>query len=476
MRWVLLLLLPALYAANPWRAAMDAGNYSAAEQQLNAVLSDTESPQALADLATIYRAQARYTDAEPLLERLVATFSPDDPAAAPAMTDLAINYRATGNALKAQPLLSTVISMHRKTLGPADIEVARDLQRLAEVFVDLQQFPQAIQMFVQSIDLASAKLGRIHPDLLFALDQLGALYRDDQHYPEAEGIYRWALTIRERHVGPKNSELIPTVDNLAYVLFGQKKFKEADPFYDRLLDLWEKSVGLDHPMVAFTLDKMAEFYYAQDKISDAECAAERSLKIREAGYQQGVRRRKSAACRARLQHQQTREVPDRQSAHVLARCSHNKPCDAGANQSNTARLRNSWRFSWTGATCTFPCMQIGNEYGAIQDVIVYVANLEQKRVVAGSKLPNGEGLQFHQTMRVGEGCVRVRRGQLPSKARSDLNGMIVGVKHDLVAASCSVKECQKSICEAIRERREFHRAEHEVEPDLARSTQVEIHQ
>lgn len=269
---------------------MDAGKYAEAEQQLKAAIGEGNSRAALSDLAALYRAQARYADAEPLLERLVAGFDPDDIAAAPYMTDLAVNYRATGNALKAQPLLSRVIMMHKKARGSDDIEVARDLQRLAEVFVDLQQFPQAIQMFVQSVDLTSAKLGRIHPDLLPALDQLGGLYRDDQKYAEAEGIYRWALTIRERQFGPKHFELIPTVDGLSYVLFGQSKYKEAEPYYDRLLDLWEKSVGLDSPMVALTLDKMAEFYYAQDRLSDAECAAERSLKIREAGYQQGVRR------------------------------------------------------------------------------------------------------------------------------------------------------------------------------------------
>ena len=320
MRLALLLFLPALFAADPWRAAMDDGNYNLAEEQLKKVLAEAENQDALADLALIYRTQGRFTDAEPVLLRLVATYPENSSAAASAMTDLAENYRAMGQPLKAQPILSSVISIHRRPPAASDVEMARDLHRLAEVFVDLEQAPQAIQMFVQSLDLASPKLGRIHPDLLPSLDALGALYRNDGHYAEAEGIYRWSLTIRERQFGHKHSELIPTIDNLSYVLFGQKKYKEADPYYDRLLELWETNVGLDHPMVALTLDKMAEFYFAQDRISDAECAAERALKIREAGYQQSVRRmakiltvenrtEEAAALLKRTGIQKTREAP-----------------------------------------------------------------------------------------------------------------------------------------------------------------------
>ncbi|MCP4288365.1 MAG: tetratricopeptide repeat protein, partial [Gammaproteobacteria bacterium] len=74
------------------------------------------------NLALLYNAQGRYTDAEPLFQRALAirekVLGPEHPAAAPSLNNLTMLYYAQGRYTDAEPLFQRALAIREKVLGP----------------------------------------------------------------------------------------------------------------------------------------------------------------------------------------------------------------------------------------------------------------------------------------------------------------------------------------------------------------------
>ena len=114
--------------------------------------------------------------------------------------------------------------------------------------------------------------------------------------------------------------------------------------------------------------------------------------------------------------------------------------ETDAHQSDAS----GFRHARNGADGTRASMEVGDEYRAIQNVIVHVAHFELDRVLTRGK-NLGKGLQFHQPMRIGKSSVGIRRGQRAGETAADLNGLVGRVEDDLICRRCAVQKCQKCI-------------------------------
>ena len=137
---VLCVVLVATYAPaqeNLWEAYKEAadesyqqGNYAEAEKQWLAALQEAENfgPEdprlatSLNNLAVLYRAQAKYAEAEPLYQRALAiqekVLGPEHPDVANSLNNLAFLYGAQGKYAEAEPLYQRSLAIWEKALGP----------------------------------------------------------------------------------------------------------------------------------------------------------------------------------------------------------------------------------------------------------------------------------------------------------------------------------------------------------------------
>ena len=134
-------------AGSPWEsyiqageAAYQQGNYAEAEKQFLAALQEAENfgPEdprlatSLNNLANLYEAQGKYTEAEPLYQRALTIYEkalgPEHPNVATSLNNLAVLYEAQGKYTEAEPLYQRSLAIREKALGPEDPNVAASIR------------------------------------------------------------------------------------------------------------------------------------------------------------------------------------------------------------------------------------------------------------------------------------------------------------------------------------------------------------
>ena len=239
----------------------------------------------LNNLASLYQAQGKYAEAEPLSRRVLAIsekiLGPDHPGVATSLNNLASLYQAQGKYAEAEPLSRRVLAIREKILGPDHPDVVTSLNTLASLYQAQSKYAGAEPLFRRSLAIREKALGPDHPDVATSLNNLAELYHDQGKYVEAEPLSRRALAISEKTLGPDHHAVGASLNTLALLYQFQGEYAEAEPLYRRSLAISEKALGPDHLDVATSLDNLAILCYFQGKYGEAEPLSRRALAIRE---------------------------------------------------------------------------------------------------------------------------------------------------------------------------------------------------
>ena len=172
--WLLLgILLLASYGATQdtaWEKYTDAGikahqqgQHAEAQKQFAAALKEAEKFEeqdprlatSLNNLATLYQAQGKYAEAEPLHRRALAiqekALGPEHPDVANTLNSLAGLYDAQGKYTEAEPLLQRSLAIREKALGPEHQHVATSLGNLAEVYRAQGKYAEAEPLYRRAL-------------------------------------------------------------------------------------------------------------------------------------------------------------------------------------------------------------------------------------------------------------------------------------------------------------------------------------
>jgi tetratricopeptide (TPR) repeat protein len=229
--------------------------------------------------------RARFSDAEPLLQRALAIYGkalgPDHPDVAASLNNLALLYFKRGGYAQAEPLFQRALAIREKALGPDHPDVAKGLNNLAALYVDQGRYSQAQPFYQRALAIYEKALGPEHPDVATSLNNLALLYNNQGKYAQAEPFYQRALAIREKGLGPEHPDVAASLSNLASLYKNQGRYARAEPLFRRALAINEKALGPHHPYVATCLNNLAELCCAQGRYPEAEPLHERALAIRE---------------------------------------------------------------------------------------------------------------------------------------------------------------------------------------------------
>ncbi len=139
-------------------AAYQQGNYAEAVKQTKAALSlaeafapdDPRLATTLNNLGEFYRAQGKYTEAEPLYKRALAIYEkalgPEHPHVAVSLNNLGEFYRAQGRYAEAEPLLKRALAIVEKALGPDHPNVATSLENYATLLRKTRRTTEAAKL------------------------------------------------------------------------------------------------------------------------------------------------------------------------------------------------------------------------------------------------------------------------------------------------------------------------------------------
>jgi serine/threonine-protein kinase len=202
-------------------------------------------------LGELYRTLGLSDQALSLLDRSLASY---DTVTRDAHPGRASALRAKGAALsdqgklgEAEKLLRQAVEMHRRTLGPADAEVAEDLDWLGLVLRQQGEFDSSESALREALEIRQALFGDAHEEVATSLNNLAVLRRERGAYDEAEALYRRALEIRLSSLGRVHTDTADTLNNLAALLYFQGRWAEARERFLEVAEIYTQLYGESHP-------------------------------------------------------------------------------------------------------------------------------------------------------------------------------------------------------------------------------------
>ncbi|CAM9733325.1 unnamed protein product [Scytosiphon promiscuus] len=245
----------------------------------------SEMAASLNNRAGLLESQGKYAEAEPLYERCQAIeeklLGPDHPNLATTLNNRALLFSAQGKYAEAEPLYERCQAMEEKRLGPDHPDLATLLNNRAELLRAQGKYAGTELLYERSQAIYEKSLGPEHPHVATALNNRAESLREQGNFAEAGRLYERCQAIYEKAFGSKHPHVATALNNWAELLRQKGKYAEAEPLYERCQAIEEKVLGPHHPSLATTLNNRALLLSAQGKYDEAGPLLERSLAIRE---------------------------------------------------------------------------------------------------------------------------------------------------------------------------------------------------
>jgi tetratricopeptide (TPR) repeat protein len=233
----------------------------------------------LSNLARLYQAQGRYSEAEPLYKRALAAnerlpadpnafLSVNEPGRDHAATLVVVNnlaelYRAQGRDAEAEPLLKRALAGRERALGPEHPDTLRSRNNLAAMYQMQGRHKEADVLYQATLEAKKRKLGAENPATLRSGNNRATLLETDGRHDEAEALYREVIAGWERVAGPEHPDMLRPVANLALLYHMVGRYAEAEALNKHAIDGYDKALGPDHPDTLLVVDNLAGLYFVQ---------------------------------------------------------------------------------------------------------------------------------------------------------------------------------------------------------------------
>ncbi len=133
-------------------------------------------------LATLYRQQGRYAEAETLFQKALVIQQKllgfEHPVMADSLNGLARVYLRQKRYTEAEPLFQRAITIQKRHLGNEHPDVATNLQNLANLYQKQERFDEARILLEQAKPILEKALGENHPATKLCVNDLAGLYKD----------------------------------------------------------------------------------------------------------------------------------------------------------------------------------------------------------------------------------------------------------------------------------------------------------
>ncbi|MBN2227697.1 MAG: CHAT domain-containing protein [candidate division Zixibacteria bacterium] len=247
--------------------------------------SDNAVAGVLNQLATIYRSQGQYDQAEPLYLRAMTIWNdqttPDRLNVANCLRNLGALYESQGRYGEAEQCYHKALDMRIAELGTDNGAVAGALNCLGNLCCKQGRWEDAEGYYNEVMAIwerhgESNSLGAAK-----CLVSMAAVYQVREDWDNAERYARRALAIREAKLPPNHPDIADALYRLSSIFTSRRSFAEAEPLIRKMASILRESLGPHHPFVATGLISIARLYRGQGRDAEAENCLKQALAIRE---------------------------------------------------------------------------------------------------------------------------------------------------------------------------------------------------
>lgn len=234
----------------------------------------------LLDRAGYYlRDRAQYDRAVELLQAALALreeLDPENSDILSSLNNLATLYNAQRRYNDAEPLLRRALKIGRSILGDSHPDVAAILNEIGMNYLAQGKYGDAERSLNEALVIREQLPGAEHPDYVTrlnnyatSLNNLASLYYLQGSYDDAIPLYEKVLDIRVKTLGEDHLLVATSLNNLAGSYCLKSRYDDAIPLFKKALDIRKKTLGERHPDVAIILHNLAELYVQKGDLDQA---------------------------------------------------------------------------------------------------------------------------------------------------------------------------------------------------------------
>jgi serine/threonine protein kinase/tetratricopeptide (TPR) repeat protein len=237
---------------------------------------DEATVRSLNNLAGLLMRLGRFSEAEPLFEKVLAAYQriyagQEHPHLAWAMNNLAGVRNELGRTEEAAPLFEQALKLERRRLDNRDDpSIVRGLHNLAGARKALGDETEAEELYEEALAMSK----RLHPgdDPLVAhcLNSLAALHQSHDRLDRSEPLWEEALQMRQRLFQGDHPDVATSMNNLAWAYRKRSQLDKAESLYLAALDMFRRLYPGDHPSTVRCLTNLAYVRIDQGRLDEAE--------------------------------------------------------------------------------------------------------------------------------------------------------------------------------------------------------------
>jgi serine/threonine-protein kinase len=187
--------------------------------------------------------------------------------------------QARGASLTAEEILERGAERISGELEEQPLTRARLLVTIANVYMKMGLYSEAIPLFEEAAAIRTEELGEDHEDLAAVLNDVAMAYLHNGDHAKAEELLLQALDLRERSLGLENVAVGHTALNLGNLYRSAGRFDEAEHHLQRARAIYRAEVGPDHMFTANGLTSHAILLAQLGRVEEAEPLFRRALAI-----------------------------------------------------------------------------------------------------------------------------------------------------------------------------------------------------
>ncbi|KAH7119994.1 hypothetical protein B0J11DRAFT_492136 [Dendryphion nanum] len=221
-------------------------------------------------LASAYIDQARWKEAEELMEPFKTKPGTDPYITLTSKGILAVTYRVQGLWGEAEKLATSVMEESEALLGSTHPRTLDYMANLALIYLNQARFQEAAKLSRQVVNERVALLGPEHPDTLTIKANLVVIYTKLRKFEKADETNTEVVKNREIILGPEHKDTLVSKCNSAGIYFGRGRKEEAETLLKEVVETSRRVLGEQHPDTLGGMANLALMYSIQGRLEEAK--------------------------------------------------------------------------------------------------------------------------------------------------------------------------------------------------------------